>query len=208
MRLAVLTNQIAVDGIAVALGERETELLSLLVLSGGYGDAQILADLMFPGMDYNDAARALWDCIRSLAQALPNPSILRSEKHGYRLDAALAVDLWEIEVYLRSRAGGRPRCSVSELLYRRLLRFNQTYRYTLANWAWSLPLRGQIDAYRREVGIALATDLLAEGRIYEAHRTATQIVTAFPNSDRAHALALDIERRLIDNYLLARPRAG
>ena len=209
LRIAILTNDVSVDGVDLALSDRERELLTLLALCGGYAEADVLASLMWPNDDPPEAARSLWTCLMALRKSLPNPAIVSGDGNVYGLDAAISVDVWEIEQYLRaSRSASRPRCSVDALLFRRLTRFQHTYRFGVACWAWSLSLRAQIDTYRRDVGLMLGRGLIAEGRIYEANATARQLLAAFPGAQAVRELAADAEQRLIQSYLLAAPKAG
>jgi len=209
VRIALLTNEVSIDGVELALDDRECELLTFLCLAGGYADAESLASMIWPHELPGEAVKFLWTSLTRLHKALPNPAIIRNESGGYRLDAAIAIDLWEIDVYLRGRrVATRPRCTVDELLYRRFQQFAIAHRFHVAQWAWSHSLRLQIDGYRREVGVFLGRGLLEAGRVYHAYRIAKELVAAFPSTPEVRALLYDVERRLADSYLLALPKAG
>jgi two-component SAPR family response regulator len=209
VRISILTNEIGVDGVALALPNRESELLTLLALCGGYADAISLASAMWPHAESNKALARLWSSVMELRKSLPNPSMLHNEQEGYALDAALSVDLWQIDAYLRShRCATRSRCGIDNLLYRRLVRFHYTHRYRVLQWAWSLSIRSLIETYRRDVGLWLGWGFLAEERVYEAHSVATQLVATYPSCASSRGLLETVERRLADAYLMAAPRAG
>ncbi len=209
VRLAILTNEIAVDGVQLALAERESELLTLLCLCGGYADADALAAQLWPAYERREAVMALFVAANALRRALPDSAMLRAERCGYGLDASISVDLWQIDEYLRAhRCATRSRCAIDERLYRRLTAFHCTHRYRIARWRWAQPLRALIERYRRDAGLWLGWGLLAEDRVYEAHGVANELLAADPSSASVRGLFAAVERRLVAFYLPTIAKAG
>jgi len=197
VRLELLTGVAVVDGERLTLTDRQSELLALLCVCGGYASADALASLLWPEAPRNEAFMAVWIDANDLRRVLPNPSMLRLEPHGYVLDADVALDLWDIDEYLRAhRCASRPRCAIDRQLYGRLVRFHETQRFRIARWRWSRSLRELADRYRRDVGLWLAWGLLAEQRVYEAHGVARDLVATYPSCRSSRGVLETVQRRM------------
>jgi len=204
-RAAILTNEFFVDGLRLALSDRESELLAILALRGGYMDAEAIAAAMWSDVDIVESLKALRVYISRVRKIVPHPSLIQSEKNGYHLDAAISLDLWEIDAALREQRG-RDLDTVAaadlEALYRRLQDFYETQRVRSIRWSWFPAVELQIDSYRREVGLCLGHRLLVLGRVYEAHRIAQQLVSSDQLCELSRELSIKVQLAL-ENYAVA-----
>ncbi len=205
VRVAVLSNDVFVDGVKLALSDRESELFTLIALRGGYMDAEAIASAMWPETDVVESLKALRVCIARVRKLVPHRALIQNEKNGYRIDGDISVDLREIDRSLRDcreRNVESLPAGYLEALYRRLQQFRETQRVRSERWSWFSSVELQIDSYRREVGLNLGRNLLAAGRIYEAHRVAQQLVATDPLCELSRELSIRVELAL-ENYALA-----
>lgn len=204
-RASILTNEFFVDVGRLALSDRESELLAILALRGGYMDAEAIAAAMWSDVDIVESLKALRVYISRVRKILPHPSLIKSEKNGYRLDATISTDLWEIDAALREQRG-RDLDTVDvgdlEALFRRLQDFYETQRVRSIRWSWFPAVELQIDSYRREIGLCLGHRLLALGRVYEAHRIGQQLVASDQLCELSRELSIKVQLAL-ENYTVA-----
>jgi DNA-binding SARP family transcriptional activator len=202
LEIELTTGKVASNGVAVALSDRELELLVALSLRRETVPRGRLADLIWPELEEYAARNALSVCLHRLRAHLGNDGAIVRSGEGYRLHDEAWVDLWEIDRLVAAiRARGTVGDVEREALRESYARLREPRPVRMQSWEWFEHTERHIGELRLEVAMRLATDALARDGAQDALGLAHEMIAYDPCDEPAREIA-------IRAYLLLGDRAA
>ncbi len=190
------------DGVPITLAEREHALLTAVALRAEPFSRERLTDMLWPELGESAARNAFHVCLHRAKARLANDEAIVRTREGYRLGAAVRVDLWEIERTLAGlRAGDPLDAARSAALHDLYVRLRSDRPSKFESWEWFEPTERRLRELRCEIVQALAIDALEAGRTQDALALCREMIAYDPCDEPAREIA-------IRAYLAAGDRAA
>ena len=198
----LVSGRVIRDGAAVGLAEREHALVTAIALRAEPLSRERLTDMLWPELGEGAARNAFHVCLHRAKARLANDEAIVRTHEGYRLGAAVRVDLWEIE---RTLTGLRIDEPLDESRAATLLELHERLRHSrppkFESWEWFEPTERRLRELRCEIAQTLALHALDAGRTQDALALCHEMIAYDPCDEPAREIA-------IRAYLAAGDRAA
>lgn len=191
IRIEVFAGRVKRDGTHVNINPRERALLYALTVVRRPVPRQDLQAQLWPDLEPAAARNALGVCLHRLRSQIGDPAAILRAPNGYVLGPHVSVDLWEAEA-LEHRIVRAVRLDAADRAAGRALLAN------LSSTPAQLPggdafasFRLRVDLVRRNIGVRLAADALANGDIDAALGCALDVL----GNDACDEAAVEIAMR-------------
>jgi DNA-binding SARP family transcriptional activator len=182
---------------AIALSERELAVALALAHSQKSIPSVELAELIWPDLDESAGSHAVQTCMHRLRQRLGGSHTIENTPHGYRLRDDILVDVFEIELFMRSLTTEE---ALDELTGLRLAAIAKQLEGTrpafMAGWEWFAPIERRIEEWSRTARHRLAQDALQLKAYDEALHLAQALIVRDELDEPAWEIAI---RALLEN---------
>ena len=190
------------NGEPVVLAEREHALITAIALRPEPLSRERLTDLLWPDLSESAARNAFHVCLHRAKARLNDDGAIVRTREGYRLGAAVRVDLWDIERAVSAlRNDDGPEESRTTELRAVYARLRQSRPPKFEGWEWFEPTERRLRELRCEIAQRLANHELDAGRPSDALSLCDEMIGYDPCDEPAREIA-------IRAYLAAGDRAA
>ncbi len=205
IEIEVIRGGVRVNGAAVALSNRELELLVALSIRRETLHRARLASILWPEQDEYAARNALSVALHRLRGHMGRDDIVVRDGEGYRLHADARVDLWEIErragILLNRRTHTKDDRNALERLAEQL---GTKRPERMLRWDWFEPTERRLRELHVQATHRLASDALARNDASGALRFCEETLAHDPCDEPACEIAIRAHLELGDRAAAVR----